>query len=619
LEGFQVKKISILLEWVKNHLGQSVLSILGIATALISFVRLIRGDYYLGFTILGILIFVSLLVILAYVSFYTTDSPIFPGRSLYRYKNLRPYALVGLGMIIIISFALLVFKTSRDFVIVAFIGTSTPTPTMTLTPTITVTPTSTPLPTTTPTQKPSEITMVVTVNEQGDCGMEILKASTLDIAVNNNSDRDIIITSVALIPDNVFAGRFAGELEIEKRYNVIVDQWWELDWFNDSTSLEPILVTDIPESKYTVRENDPPSRFQIDLGLSDPINYLQGDIYLEIKTDSGFVLRSELLDIAVCVTKEEAELLRPDPVSSLAFSPNGEILASGSYGGRIILWDTKSQQTLGTTMINQSHLTLGESIISPVNSLAFSPDGTRLTSGGEYTIVLWNVIDQQPDGELIREDNHSNVPYETNTMAYSPDGQLLVSGGYDGIILIWDVVRQPNLFMSIVGHSGSINSLAFSPSGDTLASAGDDGRIIIWNTTSWQTIREFAPNLGYRVESIAFNDDGSILAAGDDTGEIVLIDLLSNNYSLLYDPSEYFMPAISSLDFSPDGNWLAFGSSSIIEIWDIASRQPVVETIRVGEPGSDMITCLAFGPDGTVLASGNSGTSKVTFTDVQNY
>lgn len=610
-----MEKISILLEWIKNHLGQSILSALAIATALISFVRLIRGDYFLGFTILGMLFLVSLMGLFVYISFYTIDSPIFPGRRLYRYKNLRPYSLIGLGITLVTLFVLLTIKPSRDYVLVAFKGTSTPTPTMTITPTITVTPTSTSLPSATPTQEPSDVTMVVTVNEQSDCGMEIIKASTLDIAINNNSDRDIIITSLALIPEKVYAGRFAGELEVEKRYDVIVDQWWEMDWSNQAALLEPIFVTDIPENKYTVGKSEPPSRFQIDLGLSDPVNYLQGGIYLEINTDSGLVLRSELLDIAVCVTPDEAEVFQPDPVSSLAFSPNGDILASGSNGGRIILWDTNSEQTYARMVINQHRANPGEGMISPVNSLAFSPDGTLLASADGYNIVLWKANDQQYIGELNREEGQSNMPYETNAMEYSPDGRLIVSGGFDGILLIWDVVGQQILTTSTVGHSGSINSLAFSPSGDILASAGDDGRIIVWDTSNWQSIREFAHNLGYPVRSIAFDDDGSLLAAGDDTGEIVLINLLSNEISYLYDPSEYVMPAISALDINPGGSWIAFGSSSIIEVWDIGSRQAIVETIRVGEPGYDMVTCLAFSPDGKKLVYGSSGSSDVAFYD----
>jgi parallel beta-helix repeat protein len=191
-------------------------------------------------------------------------------------------------------------------------------------------------------------------------------------------------------------------------------------------------------------------------------------------------------------------------VNSVAFSPDGKILASGSYK-EIKLWDVATGKELRTLRGHTDR----------AFSVAFSPDGKILASGSEdKTIKLWDVA----TGTEIRTlQGHT---YWVYSVAFSPDGKILASGSYDETIKLWDVATGREL-RTLSGHTSSVESVAFSPDGKILASGSYDETIKLWDVATGKEIRTLSGHTGH-VLSVAFSPDGKVLASGSDDKTIKL-------------------------------------------------------------------------------------------------
>jgi WD40 repeat protein len=226
-------------------------------------------------------------------------------------------------------------------------------------------------------------------------------------------------------------------------------------------------------------------------------------------------------------------------VNSVAFSPDGKTLALGSNRsesniGTITLWDVTnpnlpSQIGIPFTIYPTISHNVGPSV-PIINSIAFSPEGKILTSGSiDGTIILWDITDLNLPSQIgVPLTGHE---YAVNSVAFSPDGKTLASGSSDGTIILWDVTN-PNLpsqiGMRLPYYSGSVNSVAFSPDGKTLASGSSDGTIILWDITDLNLPSQIGvPLTGheYAVNSVAFSPDGKTLASGSSDGTIILWDI----------------------------------------------------------------------------------------------
>ena len=188
-----------------------------------------------------------------------------------------------------------------------------------------------------------------------------------------------------------------------------------------------------------------------------------------------------------------------DSVYSVAYSPDGQTLASGSGDNTIKLWNVKTGNLLQTLK--------GNSVWA--NSLAYNPDGKTLASGGaDSTIKLWNV----KTGNLLQTlTGHSNAVF---SVAYSPDGQTLASGSFDKTIKLWNV-KTGNLLQTLTGHSEWVSSVAYSPDGQTLASASSDNTIKLWDIKTGNLLQTLTANSD-SVYSVAYSPDGQTLASGSD-------------------------------------------------------------------------------------------------------
>ncbi|KIN98727.1 hypothetical protein M404DRAFT_61478, partial [Pisolithus tinctorius Marx 270] len=180
-------------------------------------------------------------------------------------------------------------------------------------------------------------------------------------------------------------------------------------------------------------------------------------------------------------------------VNSVAFSPDGKRIVSGSWDETVRVWDVEGGVQIGSPL---------EGHTSYVNSVAFSPDGKKIVSGSrDKTVRFWDVegVAFFPDGKAIVSGSWDKTmrfwdaeggvqigsPLGGHTdgvlsVAFSPDGKRIVSGSRDKTVRIWDAEGGVQIHSSLRGHTDAANSVAFSPDGKRVVSGSWDNTIRVW-------------------------------------------------------------------------------------------------------------------------------------------
>ena len=298
-------------------------------------------------------------------------------------------------------------------------------------------------------------------------------------------------------------------------------------------------------------------------------------------------------------------------VNSVAFSPDGHTLASGSDDGSVRLWD--AADPAHPRLLSQPLTGTG---IAAVDSVAFSPDGQTLASGdADGVIRLWDIGDPAHPRPLGQPPNSGGA--DVHSVAFSPDGHLLASGDDDGVIRLWDVADPANprpLGQPLTsGGTVAVDSVAFSPDGHTLADGSADGTVVLWDIgdpAHPSALGQPLTSSGTAaVDSVAFSPDGRTLADGSADGTVVLWDIGDPAHpSALGQPlTSSGTAAVDSVAFSPDGRTLAGGNADgTVQLWDIGDA---AHPSALGQPltsgGTAAVDSVAFSPDGHTLASGS--------------
>jgi len=316
-------------------------------------------------------------------------------------------------------------------------------------------------------------------------------------------------------------------------------------------------------------------------------------------------------------------------IFSLSFSPDGKMLAAGCDDGLILVWEVSTGSLVKTLPDHQGEPQQNPTDNKqPVNSVAFSPDGNLLASGSDdSTIRVWNRTTWVSHN--LKEQRYVRF------VTFSPDSKTLASGGSDRSISLWDPSADKPSYR-LQGHAGEIYSIAFSPKGNSLTSASSDGMIKIWDLTTHKEVGTLSGHTGF-VRSVAFSPDGATLASGSDDGtaklwtaqppERVFTRPGHNIYSVSFSPDSQTLAAADEsrviklwntrnlqlqgelktsadprhIEFSPDGKILGvILSDGRVTLWDLTTKSELRGFDA--HPGT-MGQGLTFSPDGKTLAT----------------
>ena len=244
-----------------------------------------------------------------------------------------------------------------------------------------------------------------------------------------------------------------------------------------------------------------------------------------------------------------------DVVSTVIYSPNEETLVS--LDDIVRIWDLDTQKLVKTLSLESS-----------IRRIAYSPDGETLACGTyDKTIVLWNVSEWKKRSVL---EGHTNG---ISSVVFSPDGQVLASGSWSGRIRLWNPHTGEHL-KTFKKHASSVSTVLFSPNGQILASTEDDTTIRFWNVATGELLRTIETETN-DVYSIDFSPDGTTLVTADDTGQIKFWDVTTGKQKIM--PHSKVKGYYVVL--SPDGTTLASVDIGNISLWDVATGK-LLKTLR---------------------------------------
>jgi len=278
-------------------------------------------------------------------------------------------------------------------------------------------------------------------------------------------------------------------------------------------------------------------------------------------------------------------------VRSVAFSPDGKWIVSGSDDKTVCLWDIQ-----GNAIAKSFH---GHE--DGVTSVAFSPDGKWIVSGSDdQTVRLWDI-----KGNAIAKSFHGHEDGVTS-VAFSPDGKLIVSCSEDKTVRLWDIQGNP-IGETFLGHEKAVTSVAFSPDGEQIVSCSEDKTVRLWDTEGNLLSKPFA---AWDVSSVAFSPDGKLIVSGSMDATLYLW----NTKGKLIGESFQHKDSVHAVAFSPDGEQIVSGCrDKTLSLWD-------TEGNLIGQPfigHEDYVNAVAFSPDGKLIVSG-SDDKTVRLWDTEN-
>ncbi len=278
------------------------------------------------------------------------------------------------------------------------------------------------------------------------------------------------------------------------------------------------------------------------------------DTYFILKEVEQLTVPPPLPSLSVSVSTHFAGTLRghSQKVTSVSFAPDGT-LASGSEDNTVMLWDVSTQQSIDTFAEHTG----------PVTSVAFSRDGTILATGSEDgTAILWDVATGTNIKTFVEHTDR------VTSLAFSPDGTTLATSSLDKRINLWNIVTKEKIHT--FRSKAWVHSVAFSPDSKTIAFEGKGFSVTLWNIATGKEIGTSPGDYGV-VTSIAFSPDGRTLAYGIRNRKVILYDVTTGKDIYAFSDHQTW---VNSVAFSPEG-FLASASQNQVRLWDIVTLQEI--------------------------------------------